>query len=376
MPIRVLFLAANPADTDQLRLDQEFRAIDERIEQGAKRESIDLVSNWAVQADDLANLLMRRRPHVVHFSGHGSPDGILFDDPTGAPVVASPDAVAELFRILKDEIRCVVLNACFSARQADAIAKHIEVVIGTSAGITDDDAIRFAAGFYRGISDGRHVRDAFDLGVVAAQLHGAHADHLPHLVSGGDPAKIVLTSDHAVESALDPDTSYSRLSSSSDDEIHSLLSHYKKMIANNPADPDAQYQLGLCYLQLRLYDLAIKAFEQTIDLDPAFADAYYYLGVSLIRGRRPKILKLNETERVEELLSAAATLKPKDAKFDYLAAIINYDYYAANGLTVPEPSYESLLAAADAKSYDSWEVERLLSSVPVVDEYLLSRVRG
>ena len=96
----------------------------------------------------------------------------------------------------------------------------------------------------------------------------------------------------------------------------------------------------------------------------------------MIRGRRPKILKLNETERVEELLSAAATLKPKDAKFDYLAAIINYDYDAANGWTVPEPSYESLLAAADATRYDSWEVERLLSSVPVVDEYLLSRVRG
>lgn len=370
MAIRVLFLASNPTDTDQLRLDREHRAIDERIQQGDQRELIELQSHWAVQADDLANLLMRRRPHIVHFSGHGSPDGIMFEDQAGAALVAPPDVVAELFRILHDEIHCVVLNACFSVGQAEAIAKHIDVVIGTSAAITDDDAIRFAAGFYRAISDGRNLQDAYDLGVVAAEIHGASNDHLPHIVATGDPSTVALTSEAAA--AAVPETSYRTLSQSSEDEIHAMLRHYKQMIASNPADPDAHYQVGLCYLQLRLYDLAIKSFEQTIAVDPAFADGYYYLAVSLIRGRRPKVLNLRETSRVEELLAAAVTLKP-DGKYSYLAAIVNYDYYAANGLAIPEPSYETLLARGDANDSDPYEIQRLLDAVPVVDPYLRSR---
>ena len=172
MRVRVLFLAANPVDTDRLRLDKEIRTIDERIQQGGNRDSIELLSHWAVQTGGLPNLLMREKPHVVHFSGHGSVEGVLLESRSGESQVGPPDAVAELFRILKDNIQCVVLNACYSEGQAKAIARYIDVVIGTSAAIGDDDAISFASGFYRAISDGRNLQDAFDLGVVEGQLLG------------------------------------------------------------------------------------------------------------------------------------------------------------------------------------------------------------
>ena len=71
------------------------------------------VSRWAVRPDDLLQALLEVRPHVVHFSGHGSAAAelILLDD-QGNPKPVSKEALVHLFRTLKDNVRVVVLNAC------------------------------------------------------------------------------------------------------------------------------------------------------------------------------------------------------------------------------------------------------------------------
>ncbi len=73
--IQVLFLTANPAGTTPLALDEEIRAIDAKIRGAEYRDRLELASHWAVRLDDLSGLLMRRRPDIVHFSGHGDPSG-------------------------------------------------------------------------------------------------------------------------------------------------------------------------------------------------------------------------------------------------------------------------------------------------------------
>src|SRR4051794_34439370 len=50
-------------------------------------------------------------------------------------------ALNRLFGVLKDNIRVVVLNACYTRAQADAIADVIDCVIGMNAAI-DDEAAR------------------------------------------------------------------------------------------------------------------------------------------------------------------------------------------------------------------------------------------
>src|SRR3954468_22855951 len=106
--IRVLFLAANPADTNQLALDEEVRAIDAKIRGAEHRDRLELISHWAVRLDDLSGLLMRRRPHVVHFSGHGARAGeILLLGADGSPRPVPPAALTAFFRVLKDDVRVV-----------------------------------------------------------------------------------------------------------------------------------------------------------------------------------------------------------------------------------------------------------------------------
>jgi hypothetical protein len=194
--IKVLFLAANPAGTNLLALDEEIRAIDAKIRGSEHRDRLELVSHWAVRLDDLAGLLMRQRPHVVHFSGHGAHAGeiiLLADDRTPRPV--SPEALGKLFRILKDNVHVVVLNACYSEAQAQGIVKHIDCAIGMSDAIGDDHAIAFAAWFYEAMGYGKSVQDAFDLGVVRLIGEGvADAEGLVklHKRKGVNPSEIIL----------------------------------------------------------------------------------------------------------------------------------------------------------------------------------------
>jgi hypothetical protein len=82
------------------------------------------------------------------------------------------EALAELFELCAGQIECVVLNACYSEAQADAIARYIPYVIGMGASVSDDAALEFAIGFYDALGAGRSVEEAFRFGRNAIALKG------------------------------------------------------------------------------------------------------------------------------------------------------------------------------------------------------------
>jgi CHAT domain len=193
--VKVLFLAANPAGTQPLQLDEEIRQITAKVRVAEYRDSLELVSRWAVRPDDLLQALLEEKPHVVHFSGHGSSaqELILLDD-QGNPKPVSKEALVHLFRTLKDNVRVVVLNACSTQPQAEALAQAIDYTIGMNQPIGDEAAIAFAASFYRALGFGRSVKEAFELGRAALLLEGIPEDKTPELLTrkGVDAAGLVL----------------------------------------------------------------------------------------------------------------------------------------------------------------------------------------
>ena len=54
--LTILFLAANPLDTDSLLLDEEVRAIDEALGKTAYRDRFDLRSHWALSTTGSMNI--------------------------------------------------------------------------------------------------------------------------------------------------------------------------------------------------------------------------------------------------------------------------------------------------------------------------------
>ena len=163
--IKVLFLASNPKNTQRLNLDEEAHSITEKIRAAKFRDVLELKTLWATRPDDLIQALLEHEPQIVHFSGHGSEMGeiVLMDD-NGFEKTVDAKALRSLFTTLKDNIRVVVLNACYSEKQAQAIAEVIDCVVGMSTAIGDEAAIIFAASFYRAIGFGRSIKEAFDQG--------------------------------------------------------------------------------------------------------------------------------------------------------------------------------------------------------------------
>lgn len=183
-PMKILFLAANPTTTDPLSLDEEMRAIEEKIRVSDHRNRIEVVSKWAVRPDDLHLALLRVRPTIVHFSGHGAgaPGIVLHGDATGTDRPVPGDALRHLFRTLPGNIRIVVLNACCSSAQASAVAEVVDFVIGMRDIVQDEAARRFAASFYLGLASGVSVGTAFQLGISSVKLHGLPGDDVPKLL--------------------------------------------------------------------------------------------------------------------------------------------------------------------------------------------------
>jgi hypothetical protein len=208
-PIRILFLASNPRDTTQKRLGEEMRAIDQAIRQADFRDKFDIQQQWAVRISDLQSHLLRYKPEIVHFSGNGSASReIVLKNNRGNSQAVPIPALSKLFALLKDNIRCVVLNACYSAAQAQAIAQHIDCVIGMSKAIGDTAAIRFVAAFYQALGYGRDVRTAFDLGCLQISLDNLGEEDTPKLLAiSSNPKKLVLVTDTnlvKVDSSYEP----------------------------------------------------------------------------------------------------------------------------------------------------------------------------
>ena len=228
----ILFLAANPSGTDRLALDREARAIQVELERSGYRDCFEFETRWAVEPLDLLRELRRLKPTVVHFSGHGgrvaagagehrpgqAPRrdvdagssgggggdgggggggqryGLFFQGPGGGAQVVTPTAIAETFGAAGASVKLVVLNACYSEVQAEALLAHVDCVVGMNGSILDDAARSFAIGFYGGIGEREPIAAAYKQGKAAIGLDGMHDGERPQLKvrDGVDATRLVL----------------------------------------------------------------------------------------------------------------------------------------------------------------------------------------
>ncbi|MDZ7962861.1 MAG: hypothetical protein RMY34_34175 [Aulosira sp. DedQUE10] len=180
---KILVLAANPKNSSELRLGEEVREIEEGLRLSRYREQFKLVSKWAVRARDFHRYMLDIQPQIVHFSGRGiGENGIVLEDDAGKAQLVSTDALESLFKIFASKgVEYVLLNACYSEVQAEAISKHIAYVIGMTKEIGDTAAITFAVAFYDALGAGETVEFAFELGRSAIQIAGIAENLTPVL---------------------------------------------------------------------------------------------------------------------------------------------------------------------------------------------------
>ncbi|MFD1000212.1 CHAT domain-containing protein [Ohtaekwangia kribbensis] len=193
--IVVLFLAANPQDQPQLRLDEEARSITEMIQKAKHRDAVKFETRWAIRSADVLQAINEVNPTVVHFSGHGTDDDqIVFQNPDGSAKLVSKEAIVQAMRTSSDNIRLVFFNTCYSRNQAEAVTKHIETAIGMNTSIGDEAARVFASQFYSSIGFGNSIQKSFDQAKALVMMEGIEEENTPELFvqDGLDPNDIII----------------------------------------------------------------------------------------------------------------------------------------------------------------------------------------
>jgi len=226
-------LAANPNYSSQAALEREAREIHIELERSGCREQFEFITCWAVQPQDLLRELRKFRPTVVHFSGHGQrssdlssasvppgtndsishpnkgdANGLYFQATDGRAQFVSAAAIQQTFGSAGSSVRLVVLNACYSAAQAEALLANVDCVLGTSGAIGDDASRHFAIGFYGGLGERESVARAYEQGRAAMSLEGLGDAALPQLKvrAGVDAHRLVLASADLVSANGTPAT--------------------------------------------------------------------------------------------------------------------------------------------------------------------------
>ena len=200
--IVVLFLASNPLDQQQLRLDEEARSIAEMIRKAKHRDSVKFESCWAVRPMDILQALNEHTPAIVHFSGHGSDrDEIVFQDANGNAKMVSKEAIVQTMMASTEGIRLVFFNTCYSRNQAEAVIEHVEAAIGMKTSIGDEAARVFASQFYSAIGFGLSVKKAFEQGKALLMMEAVQEEDTPQLFvhEGLDPEDLVIVRPQAEE---------------------------------------------------------------------------------------------------------------------------------------------------------------------------------
>jgi hypothetical protein len=184
MPIMILFVSADPRQEDRLRLLDELRAITRTLRAVQHRDAFKLESLPSCRVRDLSAGIQEHCPTILHFSGHGTANGLCFEDEVGNVQLVEPAALAYVLSLAKVDLGLegVILSACYSEVQAKCIADAVGNVIAMDGTLSDEGAIDFAREFYGALGYGRSFERAFDwalrgIGLTASQIK-------PRLVKG------------------------------------------------------------------------------------------------------------------------------------------------------------------------------------------------
>ncbi len=172
LPVKVLILAANPPDTETLRIDQEIREIQKTIRSGKDRDNIEVRIHLAVGPADISQALLDDEPRLVHFAGHGGGPGgsIAAEDDYGLARIIPVDGLVHMFRDFGASVGCILVNACDTELLARELSAVVPYAIGMRQPVRDRSSIRFSAGFYQALAAGKSIEEAFQLGVIMLEM--------------------------------------------------------------------------------------------------------------------------------------------------------------------------------------------------------------
>jgi hypothetical protein len=190
--VTVLLFASEPRDLERPDLDREIREITEKVTTAKFGGRIDLRPWPAAEPLDLIPNMNRHKPHMVQFSGHGTPDGLLMMGPRDRSAPLAADRLINMLKWAGEDLRIVFFNICDSEQHARAAARIVDAAIGMRGRMHDGPARVFAAHLYSALASGISLKRGFHQACAAIDDEPDSA--IPQLFfrNGSDPHKVVL----------------------------------------------------------------------------------------------------------------------------------------------------------------------------------------
>ena len=191
MKFKIQFVFVNATNDD--RFEIEKRTIQEKVVDVAL-----IFDSPAARVSDVIIALRKNKPDVVHFGVHGyQSDEIVLLDDSDEPSPIARGTLVQLFEHHqeKNRIRLVVLNACYSAKQARVIKEFVDCVIAIRKTIPNASAMKYSLLLYDALASGTSVLDAHKEGLTVIAQDRLPKDRQPQLLhrEGVNPARIYLT---------------------------------------------------------------------------------------------------------------------------------------------------------------------------------------
>lgn len=166
----VLYIAASPKNIASLQVDHEFKKIKAVLDAHQDRFEL-LLPLLSVTLEEFLQARHQARPAIIHFSGHGLEEGLLFATSGNVFQVIPTEILTDVFKGIEAFTNIVVLNACYASAQAKIISANGIYVLGMNAPVTDDAALYLSENFYRFLTGGQAVEETFKSVQTLMRLH-------------------------------------------------------------------------------------------------------------------------------------------------------------------------------------------------------------
>lgn len=154
-----MFVSSVPEDKNYIDVGQESDTISEVLEIMKQDSKFQFIHKHGIIRGKFREILQDYKPDIIHFSGHGGEkEGLVFQD--------NEEISKEMLRDIFDGlhiIQLIYLNACYSAKQTDALKDltNVKNIIGMNKSIADYIAIQFSTNFYKNYKRIENIKESF-----------------------------------------------------------------------------------------------------------------------------------------------------------------------------------------------------------------------
>lgn len=188
---KLLAIQSNPDNAVKLRMDIEIKEVNKIITNKSLND-FHCISYPAIMLEELPSLLIDTKPEILHFSGHGTKEGLIFENSQG---LTKPIKIAALKGILEEtgeSIICFCINACNSSTIAKKLSYLFPYLISFPGKLADKNSIIFSKCFYELLALGQNIKTAFEI-TRSILLNSVETRDLPILIENKNHTKYTST---------------------------------------------------------------------------------------------------------------------------------------------------------------------------------------